>query len=74
MKNPTPEMIEKARGAESAEELLEIAKANGGETTSEEATTHAEQSIPQSAELDDDMLEGVSGGLVQLVNPSSSRL
>ena len=25
-------------------------------------------------ELDDDMLEGVSGGLVQLVNPSSSRL
>ena len=25
-------------------------------------------------ELDDDLLEGVSGGLVQLVNPSSSRL
>ena len=24
-------------------------------------------------ELDDDMLDGVSGGLVQLVNPSSSR-
>ena len=27
-----------------------------------------------SSELDDDLLEGVSGGLVQLVNPSSSRL
>lgn len=27
-----------------------------------------------SCELDDDLLEGVSGGLVQLVNPSSSRL
>ena len=27
-----------------------------------------------SGELDDDLLEGVSGGLVQLVNPSSSRL
>ena len=25
-------------------------------------------------ELDDDMLDGVAGGLVQLVNPSSSRL
>ena len=25
-------------------------------------------------ELDDDMLDGVSGGLVQLINPSSSRL
>ena len=27
-----------------------------------------------SSELDDDLLEDVSGGLVQLVNPSSSRL
>ena len=26
-----------------------------------------------AVELDDDMLDGVSGGLVQLVNPSSSR-
>ena len=39
----------------------------------------AEQAQPQSAEntgseLDDELLEGVSGGLVQLVNPSSSRL
>ena len=25
-------------------------------------------------ELDDDMLDGVAGGLVQLVNPSSSRM
>ena len=28
----------------------------------------------EHCEIDDDFLEGVSGGLVQLVNPSSSRL
>ena len=33
---------------------------------------NAEQT--DGCELDDDLLEGVSGGLVQLVNPSSSRL
>ena len=38
-----------------------------------------EDSLPKtteqtSSEIDDDLLEGVSGGLVQLVNPSSSRL
>ena len=26
-----------------------------------------------ACELDDDLLEGVSGGLVQLINPSSAR-
>ena len=30
--------------------------------------------VSGAVELDDDMLAGVSGGLVQLVNPSSSRL
>lgn len=28
----------------------------------------------EPAELEDDLLDGVAGGLVQLVNPSSSRL
>ena len=39
MKNLTPEMIEKAKAAKSAEELLEIAKANGVEMTEDEAAT-----------------------------------
>jgi len=72
MKNLTPEMIEKAKAAKSAEELLEIAKANGVEMTEEEANEYYKQIT--SCELDDDLLDGVAGGLVQLVNPSSSRL
>ncbi len=37
MKNFTPEMIEKAKTAKSAEGLLELAKKNGVELTEEEA-------------------------------------
>ena len=70
----TQEMMEKARAAKSAEELLEIAKDNGVEMTADEAKSYFAQLNPKSGELDDDLLEGVSGGLVQLVNPSSSRL
>ena len=72
MKNLTPEMIEKAKAAKSAEELLEVAKANGVEMTADEAATYFAQLNPQSGELDDDDLDGVSGGLVQLINPSST--
>ena len=36
MKNLTPEMIEKAKVAKNAEELLEIAKAGGVEMTADE--------------------------------------
>ena len=39
MKNLTSEMIEKAKAAKSAEELLEIAKAGGMEMTADEAAT-----------------------------------
>ena len=74
MKNLTSEMIEKAKAAKSAEELLEIAKAGGMEMTADEAATQFAQLNPKSGELDDDMLDGVAGGFVQLVNPSSSRL
>ena len=50
------------------------------ETTEQAKAKTGNEDIPPkfseqtSSELDDDLLEGVSGGLVQLVNPSSSRL
>ena len=62
MKNLTPEMIEKAKAAKSAEELLELAKAGGVELTADEAATYFAQLNPQSGELDDDDLDAVAGG------------
>ena len=62
MKNLTPEMIEKAKAAKSAEELLEVAKAGGIEMTADEAATYFAQLNPKSGELDDDALDGVAGG------------
>ena len=64
MKNLTPEMIEKAKVAKSAEELLEIAKANGIELTADEAATYFAQLNPKSGELDEDLLVNVSGGWI----------
>jgi DNA-directed RNA polymerase subunit RPC12/RpoP len=55
-------MIEKAKAAKSAEELLEVAKAGGIEMTADEAATYFAQLNPQSGELDDDALDGVAGG------------
>ena len=63
MKSLTPEMIEKAKAAKSAEELLEIAKANNVEMTAEEADQYYKQIT--SNELDDDLLDGVAGGYAQ---------
>ena len=62
MKNLTPEMIEKAKAAKSAEELLEVAKAGGVEMTADEAATYFAQLNPKSGELDDDDLETIAGG------------
>ena len=62
MKNLTPEMIEKAKAAKTAEELLELAKANGVEMTADEAATYFAQLNPKSGELDDDDLDAVAGG------------
>ena len=62
MKNLTPEMIEKAKAAKSAEELLALAKANGVEMTADEAKTYFAQLNPKSGELDDDDLDNVAGG------------
>ena len=62
MKNLKPEMIEKAKEAKSAEELLELAKENGVEMTADEAATYFAQLGPKSGELDDDDLDAVAGG------------
>ena len=65
MKNFNTEMIEKAKAAKSAEELLEIAKANGVEMTADEAATYFAQLNPKSGELEDDELDAVAGGACQ---------
>ena len=62
MKNLTPEMIEKAKEAKSAEELLELAKENNVEMTADEAATYFAQLNPKSRELNDDDLDAVAGG------------
>ncbi len=62
MKNLTPEMIEKAKAARSAEELLALAKENNVEMTKDEAATYFAQLNPKSGELDDDDLDAVAGG------------
>ena len=53
MKNFTAEMIEKAKAAKNAEELLIIAKENNVEMTAYEAKTLFEQMNPKSGELDE---------------------
>ena len=63
MTNITPELIAKVKAAESAEELLELAKANNVELTAEEAKTYFEQLHTNGAISDDD-LEDVAGGFV----------
>ena len=62
MTNFTPEMIEKAKAAKSAEEFLAIAKEAGTEMTAEEASAYFAQLNPKSGELDDDDLDNVAGG------------
>ena len=62
MKNLKPEMIEKARTAKSAEELLELAKASNVEMTADEAKTYFAQLGTKSGELNDDDLDAVAGG------------
>lgn len=62
MMNMTPELIEKARAARSAEELLALAKENDVEMTEESAAAYFAQLNPVSGELSDDELDNVSGG------------
>jgi predicted ribosomally synthesized peptide with nif11-like leader len=58
----TQEIIEKAKAAGSAEELLAIAKENGIDMTADEAATYFSQLNPKYGELDDDDLDNVAGG------------
>ena len=74
MKNLTPEMIEKAKAAKSAEELLELAKENGVEMTADEAKTYFAQLGPKSGELDDDDLDAVAGGAGGCGDPTNKDL
>ena len=62
MKNLTPELIAKAKTAESAEELLTLAKANNVELTEDEAKTYFEQ-LNANGAVSDDELDIVAGGL-----------
>ena len=62
MKNFNTEMIEKAKAAKSAEELLALAKENGVEMTADEAKTYFAQLSSKSGELNDDDLDAVAGG------------
>ena len=61
MKNLTPELIAKAKAAQSAEELFELAKANDVEITEEEAKTYFEQ-LSANGTVSDDELDVVAGG------------
>ena len=57
----TKELIEKAKTAKTAEELLEMAKAENVEMTAEEAAK-AFAELHKTGELSDDELDNVAGG------------
>ena len=61
MKNLTPELIAKAKTAESAEELLALAKDNNVELTEAEAKTYFEQ-LNANGTVSDEELDAVVGG------------
>ena len=56
----TKELIEKAMNCKTAEELMELAKAEGIELTKEEAETYLAEL--EDFELDEEMLKQVAGG------------
>ena len=74
MKNLTPEMIEKAKVAKSAEELLALAKENNVEMSADEADTYFAQLNPKSGELSDDDLDNVAGGAGSCGDPTNKDL
>ena len=57
----TSELLEKAKKAETSEELLTLAKENGVEMTAEEAKEYFDQ-LHKSGELSDEELDNVAGG------------
>lgn len=58
----TPELLEKAKQAKSAEELLTLAKENDIELTEENAKAYFEQLNPPTGELSDAELDNIAGG------------
>lgn len=63
MKNKfKPELIEKAKAAKSAAELITIAKENNVEITNEEAASYFAKLNPQSGDISDEELKSVAGG------------
>ena len=70
MKNLTPEIVEKAKAAKNAEELLALAKENNIEMTADESVNFFAQLNPKSGELNDDDLDNVAGGACQNVTDS----
>ena len=74
MKNLTPEMIEKAKAAKSAEDLLALAKENNVEMTADEAKTYFAQLNPKSGELSDDDLDNVAGGACSTKDDAKSKV
>ena len=59
--NISKELLEKAKAAKSAEELLEMAKAEHVELTEEEAAKAFEE-LNKNGELSDEELDNVAGG------------
>ena len=57
----TPELIERAKLAKSAEEIFSLAKENGAELSAESAKAYFAQ-LHKTGELNDDELDSVSGG------------
>lgn len=62
MKTFDDEMIQKARNAKSAEELLAFANDDNYKMTAEEANIYYAQLNPKGGELSDNELDNVSGG------------
>ena len=70
MKNLTPELIAKAKAAQSAEELFALAKDNNVELTEEEAKTYFEQ-LNANGTVSDDELDAVAGGFLGISCPDN---
>lgn len=61
MENFNQELLQKARKANSSEELLDIGRENGVELTKEDAEVYFEK-LHQSCKLSDEELDNVAGG------------
>ena len=62
MVNMNPELMKKAKAAQSAEELLTLAKENGMELTKEDAAAYFTRLHEKKKELSEEELDNVSGG------------